>query len=135
MPQEVLITTALRESGADKLATHIIQRYAVLSPEAIQLTAVLASPRWRDSFDPADRDAARELEREIRSEATPDHGFGHGSNPVFDWISLLHYRRPWREPDLLRWERDLAAVEVFAPAASRTADSWLDPRPQLGRAA
>lgn len=114
--RKALITAALETTGADVLAAHIIQRHPVLYPEAVQLTAILACPRWRNSFDLADRETGRLLEQEIRAKVIPSYSFGIGKDPIFDWFSLLHYCRPWREADLLELKADLDVVEVIPPA-------------------
>jgi TniQ len=86
---------------------------AVIYPEAVALTGVLASPRWRSNGLAADDNASLQLiVQQIRTLAFPHYDPSLESEAIFDWLTLLH-DRPEKEGEEVRfYEEDLMARET-----------------------
>jgi TniQ len=103
---------------------------AAIYPEAVALTGVLASPRWRSSGLPADDDESLQLiVQQIRTRVLPDYDPGQGSEPIFEWLTLLHdpseKRLGWGE--VRRYEEDVMARET-GTKPSQSYYEFLPPR-------
>jgi hypothetical protein len=71
---------------------------AVIYPEAVALTGVLASPRWRSSGLAADDDESLQLiVQQIRIRVLPEYDPGRESEPILEWLTLLH------DPSARKW--------------------------------
>ena len=103
---------------------------AAIYPEAVALTGVLASPRWRRSGLAADDDESLQLiVQQIRTRVLPDYDPGQESEPIFEWLTLLHdpseKRLGWGE--VRRYEEDAMARET-GTKPSQSYYEFLPPR-------
>ena len=88
---------------------------AAIYPEAVALTGVLASPRWRSSGLAADdKESLQLIVQQIRTRALPDYDPGQESEPIFEWLTLLHdpSRKRLRWTEVRRYEEDVMARET-----------------------
>ena len=87
---------------------------AAIYPETVALTGVLASPRWRSSGLAADDDESLQLiVQQIRTRAFPHYDPGRWeSEPIFEWLTLLHDHSEKRAEEVRRYEENLLARET-----------------------
>lgn len=88
---------------------------AAIYPEAVALTGVLASPRWRSSGLAADDDKSLQLiVQQIRTRVLPDYDPGQESEPILGWLTLLHdpFEKKWGWGEVRPYEEDAMARET-----------------------
>lgn len=88
---------------------------AAICPEAVALTGVLASPRWRSSGLAADDDESLQLiVQQIRARALPDYDPDQESEPILRWLTLLHdpSAEKWGRGEVRPYEEDAMARET-----------------------
>jgi hypothetical protein len=104
------------------ISNHGAHWHAALYPEAVALTGVLASRRWRSRGLAMDDDeAVRLIRQQIRTQAIPHYETGQRWDPISAWLTLLHDRPDNIHLDLrwLEWrdyEQDLQAREIARPS-------------------
>jgi len=86
---------------------------AVIYPETVALTGVLASRRWRSGGLAAGDDESLQLiVQQIRSRVLPGYDPDKESEPIFEWLTLLHDHSDKMAEEVRLYERDLLARET-----------------------
>ena len=103
---------------------------AVIYPEAVALTAVLASPRWRSNGLAADDHESLQLVvQQIRTRVFPGYDPGKESEPIFEWLTLLHdpSEKKWGWEEVRPYQEDVMARET-GTKPSQSYYEFLPPR-------
>jgi hypothetical protein len=108
---------------------------AAIYPETVALTGVLASRPWRSSGLAAGDDESLQLiVQQIRSRVLPGYDPDKESEPIFEWLTLLHDHSDKRAEEVRLYERDLLVRETgTSQGAWKPASDLCDERADSGK--